>query len=67
MRNLKKTQVFQWPYSFNTRANLKNLDMVLLLRARGIRKCFYRLRIVMFSLDMYVCLHMVEDREFSAF
>ena len=37
------------------------------LRAREIRKCFYRLHILMFSLDTCVCLRMVEDREFSAF
>ena len=67
MRNFKKiTQVFQQPYSFNIKANLKNLGMVLLLRARGIRKCFYRLHFLMFSWDTCVCLRMVEDREFSA-
>ena len=63
----KLTQVFQWPYPFNTRANLKTLDTVLFLRAQGIRKSFYRLHILMFSFETYVCLRMVEDHKFLAF
>ena len=39
--------------------------MTLLLRARGIQKCLYRICILMFSLDTCICLRMVEDREFS--
>ena len=50
----KLTQVFQRPYLFNTRANIKTLGTVLFLRARGIRKSFYCLHIIMFSFEMCV-------------
>ena len=63
----KFTQVFLHPYPFNTKANPKNLGTVLFLRAWGIRKLFYNLRILMFLLEMCVCLHMVEDRKFLVF
>ena len=50
----KTSQVFQQPYPFNTRANIKNLGTVLFLRVQGIRKLFYRLRILMFSFETCV-------------
>ena len=62
----KLTRVFQQPYPFNTRVNLKNLDTVLFLRAQGIRKSFYRIRILIFSFETCVCLRMVENRKFLA-
>ena len=43
------------------------LGTVLFLKAQGIRKCFYRLCILMFSFKTCICLHMVEGRKFSAF
>ena len=54
-------------YSLNTKVNRKTLGMVLLLKAQGIRKCFYRFCILIFSLDTCICLRMVEDCEISAF
>ena len=61
------TRVFQRPYPLNTRANLKNLGTVLFLRAQGIRKSFYRLCILMFSFKTFVCLRMIENRNFLVF
>ena len=55
----KPTQDFQQPYSYNIRANLKNLGIVSFHRAQGIRKCFYRLHILIFSFERCVCLCMV--------
>ena len=40
--------------SGHTRANIKNLGTILFLRAQGIRKSFYRLRILMFSFETCV-------------
>ena len=60
----KLAQVFQRPYPFNTRANLKNLGTFLFLRAQGIRKSFYRLCILMCSFETCVCLRMVENLKF---
>ena len=37
---LRKTQVFQQPYPFIIKANLKNLGTVLFLRAQEIQKNF---------------------------
>ena len=50
----KLTQVFQRPYPFNTRANIKNLGTVLFLRAQEIQKSFYRLCILMLSFETCV-------------
>ena len=57
------TQVFQRPYPFNTRTNLKNLGTILFLKAQGIQN-FYCLRILMFSFETCACLRIVEDRKF---
>ena len=58
------TQVFQRPYLFNTKANLKTLGTVLFLRARGNQKSFYCLHIPMFLFEISACLCMVEDCKF---
>ena len=51
----------------NTKANLKTLGMVLLLRAQEIQQLYDRLCILVFSLDTCACLRMVDDRKFLAF
>ena len=63
----KLTRVFQGPYPLNTRANLKNLGTILFLKAQEIQKSFYRLRILMLSFEMCVCLRMVENCKLSPF
>ena len=55
MRYFKTYSSFQWPYPFNTKANLENLGIILFLRAQGIRKSIHHLRILMFSFEMCVC------------
>ena len=47
----KLTQVFQWPYPFITRANLKNLGTVSFLKVQGIRR---DLHILKFLFKTYV-------------
>ena len=65
MRNFKEN--LQWVYSFNAKANFKNMGTTLFLIAQGIRKSFHHVCILMFSLDTCICLHMVEDCKFSTF
>ena len=68
MRYLRKTySSFQRPYPFNTKANLKNWGTILFLRAPEIRKFIYRHCILLLSLEICVCLCMVENCKFSAF
>ena len=56
MRYFKKNlEVFQLPYPFNIRANLKNLVLFYSLEHKEFENFFYRLRILMFSFKTCIC------------